>query len=134
MDRGCHGALVQKVLSAIIATLLLCPLRADTTLTTPPADKQQPSAELSAADAIILGVIEGLTEFLPISSTGHLIIAKDVLGLNSQQPMFTAEGEPLWHRQVTDNHGSQLLTLNLAADTYIVVIQFGAIAAVALVC
>lgn len=35
--------------------------------------------------AIILGLIQGLTEFLPISSSGHLIIGKELLGLNSNE-------------------------------------------------
>jgi undecaprenyl-diphosphatase len=35
----------------------------------------------SVFDSIILGLVQGMTEFLPISSSGHLIIARDLLGI-----------------------------------------------------
>jgi undecaprenyl-diphosphatase len=57
---------------------------------------------VTIVDAILLGLIEGLTELLPVSSTGHLILLSELLG---------HEGE--------------------AADTLDVVIQLGAVVAVA---
>ena len=36
---------------------------------------------MTLVDAIILGLIQGITEFLPISSSGHLVIAQSLLGL-----------------------------------------------------
>ena len=56
-------------------------------------------------DSIILGIVEGLTEFLPVSSTGHLTIVSKMLGLKIDDPSITG---------------------------YTAVIQIGAIAAVVL--
>lgn len=39
---------------------------------------------MSIWDAIILGIVQGLTEFLPVSSSGHLQLARELLGINTE--------------------------------------------------
>lgn len=87
---------------------------------------------LGYREAAILGVVEGVTEFLPISSTGHLILANHLLGLDAEVQAFDVNGLPLWVEAPADGSPGLPLTVKSAADTYAIVIQVGAILAVAL--
>ena len=64
------------------------------------------SNELTAPKAVLLGVIEGLTEFLPVSSTGHLLVAERIIDIGQND------------------------ATKQAADTYTIAIQVGALLAV----
>lgn len=70
--------------------------------------EQQPV--ISGFDSFILGVVEGITEFLPISSTGHLVVTSELLGLRGE--------------------GNRTADQIAAIQAYEIVIQAGAILAV----
>lgn len=44
---------------------------------------------MSLFHTVLLGIVEGITEFLPVSSTGHLIIAEKILGIPSTEALKT---------------------------------------------
>ncbi len=93
-------------------------------------------APLPMAHAVWLGIVEGVTEFLPVSSTGHLVLTNHLLGLDREAAALGLDGEPLWKtspEEATADDPAERLTVKAAADTYAIAIQAGAIAAVGLI-
>ena len=78
------------------------------------SDTASPPPAMSLSQAAILGVVEGLTEYLPVSSTGHLLLAEKIMGIGDGGNVSPAAA-----RQRRD-----------AIDAYIICIQAGAIIAV----
>jgi undecaprenyl-diphosphatase len=78
-----------------------------------PADSNRP---ITLPRAAVLGVVEGVTEYLPVSSTGHMILVAHAMGLS----WFTEE-KGFWGRKLEKAPG---------VDAFEIVIQLGAILAV----
>ena len=64
---------------------------------------------LSAGEAVVLGLVEGVTEFLPISSTGHLLVASRIMGL----PDSGTAGDALKSYEIAIQFGAILAVLLL---------------------
>ena len=86
---------------------------------------------LTYTDGLILGVVEGVTEYLPISSTGHLILTNRLLGLDTPTPLTDKHGELIAGKEIDEATGEPVpFTLSDASNAYTIIIQGGAIIAV----
>ncbi len=113
-------------LAAFFAFALL-PLTAQEESATDTSQAPCKSEEVfNTKNATILGIVEGLTEYLPVSSTGHLIITNSVLGLDSEDPLLARGSD----EQLVRNKKGEVVSVKSAADAYSIIIQFGAIVAV----
>ena len=65
-------------------------LRADESVGDTQSVEPRPAPTLTVLQAVILGFVEGATEYLPVSSTGHLLIVQHLLGMDSDERQIEA--------------------------------------------
>ena len=87
--------------------------------------KMRDDSPLGMREALVFGLVEGVTEYIPVSSTGHLILANECLGIGSRETVSKHVPEGLAAEDSPPAH-----TIKEAVDAYIIVIQTGAILAV----
>ncbi len=103
---------VRGVLAAVLLSLVVGATWAGTAAAGGAGDPSPAAAsggsepKMTIAQAAVLGVVEGVTEYLPVSSTGHLLVTQRLMDIG------TSEAD------------------KAAADAYVVVIQLGAILAI----
>lgn len=98
------------VICSFLSLTSSCPADQKTSPSSPQAASK--GSTMSLNQAIVLGAIEGLTEYLPVSSTGHLLIAGHVMNIGG-----TSSASPA-------------ASVKEALDAYTICIQIGAILAV----
>jgi undecaprenyl-diphosphatase len=109
-SRRTRRSVAPWLVAAALALALFAPARvvAATATATIVSGTSEVVDQLTPAKAVVLGLVEGITEFLPISSTGHLLVAQRLMDIGT-----------------TDD-------TKQAADAYAIAIQSGAILAVVL--
>lgn len=105
-----------SLISGGVAAALLCIAATAAQTGSAASTTNTPARTISIAQATIFGVIEGLTEYLPVSSTGHLVLAGHWMGLSQ----LSSTSGPLGSKIEKDQ----------ALDAFEIVIQLGAILAV----